>query len=154
MTFIANQPDQEQDEIITSDFWPDVSISEFKDLMRVGGTAVTIPRIKQAVINAIMTLNSELSEKLAIWQAEGFTSLDAVPSPSINGESQKLATFRTAIFSLANAELIETHPDLSSTREGFDAMSEFDKSKRALRRIAIKSIRSLGDKPSTFISVC
>ncbi|MCT8918998.1 head completion/stabilization protein, partial [Escherichia coli] len=62
MKFVAPEQAPEQAEIIkNTPFWPDVDLSEFRNVMRTDGT-VTQPRLKQVALSAISEVNAELYE--------------------------------------------------------------------------------------------
>lgn len=99
-------------------FWGVLSTEEFVSEQRVGGTIIPNERIKNAIINAAIHVDDELTDKRAQWETEGYSSLSAVSAPEFDGVSKLVILFKTAVFCHAAAELIETHPDISATNDG------------------------------------
>ena len=73
--------------VIENDGWfPDVTLADMRDAMRLDGT-VTDARLVQAVVDAILNVNRELAQ----WQGQhaqaGIAALADVPATRINRES-------------------------------------------------------------------
>ena len=76
-----------EDIIRNDDFFPDISLSAFRNQYRADGT-VTEQRLHDALIEAIASVNDELS----IFKAQSeHHFLEQIPAPSINGESVFIA---------------------------------------------------------------
>ena len=104
--------------VVKNDGWfPDIDLQDLRDAMRLDGT-VTEPRLKQAVVDAILHVNRELEDWQAEQQAAGRESLENVPAKTINEESVLLAYYRRAVYSRAKADLIERYRDYDTTSEG------------------------------------
>lgn len=125
MSFIATQPpaadtpaDSEAPATIENDGWfPDISMTAMRDAMRLDGT-VTDPRLKLAVIDAIIHVNAELADWQQRQSDAGYPTLEDVPSKKVAGESIYVACYRRAVYSSAKADLIERYRDFDSTQEG------------------------------------
>ncbi|MDX7784855.1 head completion/stabilization protein [Aeromonas caviae] len=116
--FIANAPTSPAEgEIDSSPFWPAISLPDLRDTVRLDGT-VTTARLKHAVIDAITSVNRDLADWRRAREAEGVTTLAAVPGEVINGESAYLHSYRRAIYAMTRANLLERYTDYSATDDG------------------------------------
>lgn len=116
--FIANAPTSPAEgEIDSSPFWPAISLPDLRDTVRLDGT-VTTARLKHVVIDAITSVNRDLADWRRAREAEGVTTLAAVPGEVINGESAYLHSYRRAIYALTRANLLERYADYSATGDG------------------------------------
>lgn len=105
------------DFIVTNDGWfPDIDLKNLREAMRLDGT-VTHARLKQAVIAAIIYVNTDLET----WQEDqkkSHPSLDAMPAARIANESTLTVNYRRAVYCMAKADLIERYRDYDTTAEG------------------------------------
>ncbi|GKQ96473.1 head completion/stabilization protein [Aeromonas hydrophila] len=116
--FIANAPTSPAEgEIDSSPFWPAISLPDLRDTVRLDGT-VTTARLKHAVIDAITSVNRDLADWRRAREAEGVTTLGAVPGEVINGESAYLHSYRRAVYAMTRANLLERYTDYSATGDG------------------------------------
>lgn len=116
--FIATAPTApDEGEIANSPFWPAISLADLRDTVRLDGT-VTTARITQAVVDAITSVNRDLADWRSERQAEGHTTLAAVPSEVINNESVHLHSYRRAVYAMTRANLLERYTDYSATGDG------------------------------------
>ncbi|WP_323890561.1 head completion/stabilization protein [Aeromonas caviae] len=116
--FIANAPTSPAEgEIDSTPFWPAISLPDLRDTVRLDGT-VTTARLKHAVIDAITSVNRDLADWRRAREAEGVTTLAAVPGEVINGESAYLHSYRRAVYALTRANLLERYADYSATGDG------------------------------------
>ncbi|WP_439824562.1 head completion/stabilization protein [Aeromonas caviae] len=116
--FIANAPTSPAEgEINSSPFWPAISLPDLRDTVRLDGT-VTTARLKHAVIDAITSVNRDLADWRRAREAEGVTTLAAVPGEVINGESAYLHSYRRAVYAMTRANLLERYADYSATGDG------------------------------------
>ena len=116
--FIANAPTSPAEgEIDSSPFWPAISLADLRDTVRLDGTATTA-RLKHAVIDAITSVNRDLADWRRAREAEGVTTLAAVPGEVINGESAYLHSYRRAVYAMSRANLLERYTDYSATGDG------------------------------------
>lgn len=116
--FIATAPTApDEGEITNSPFWPAISLPDLRETVRLDGT-VTTARLKHAVIDAITSVNRDLADWRRARQAEGHTTLAAVPSEVINGESVHLHSYRRAVYAMTRANLLERYTDYSATGDG------------------------------------
>ena len=98
-------------------WWPDIDTAKARDALRIDGS-VTEPRMRTALIIAMLTVNDELATFQATQQALGFTGLADVPAPTIDGESRNVVLYMRAVYSTAHADLIEKYRNLDTTADG------------------------------------
>lgn len=104
--------------VISNDgFFPDVNPDDARAAERITDT-ITAERLVYALANAMMTVNSELSEWKADQATLGYASMAAVPCPEIAGVKTNLRLYLRAVYALAHADLIERYPDYSLTPAG------------------------------------
>ncbi|WP_447835279.1 head completion/stabilization protein [Aeromonas salmonicida] len=104
-------------EITSSPFWPAISLPDLRETVRLDGT-VTTARLTHAVVDAITSVNRDLADWRSARQAEGHTTLAAVPSEVINNESVHLHSYRRAVYAMTRANLLERYTDYSATGDG------------------------------------
>lgn len=116
--FIATAPTApDEGEITSSPFWPAISLPDLRETVRLDGT-VTTARLTHAVIDAITSVNRDLADWRNARQAEGHTTLAAVPNEVINNESVHLHSYRRAVYAMTRANLLERYTDYSATGDG------------------------------------
>ncbi|WP_324037534.1 head completion/stabilization protein [Aeromonas dhakensis] len=116
--FIANAQTAPDEGKVTSDpFWPDISLADLRDTVRLDGT-VTTKRLTHAVIDAVTSVNRDLAKWRTARQAEGNATLAAVPGELINNESAHLHSYRRAVYAMTRANLLERYTDYSATGDG------------------------------------
>ena len=121
-----------EDIIRNDNFFPDISLSDFRNQYRADGT-VTEQRLQDALIEAIASVNDELSTFKA--QSE-HNFLEQIPATSINGESVLIYRYKRAVNCLALANLYERYASYDSTNDGEKKMDLLKDSINELRRDA------------------
>lgn len=106
------------DQVINNDgWWPNVDPAEARDILRLDGT-VSVARLREALVIAIGSVNTEL----AIWQAAqaalAIATLADVPAPSIGGTSRLVDLYGRAVRCRAGAYLVERYRNLDITDKG------------------------------------
>ncbi|EJD6045554.1 head completion/stabilization protein [Providencia rettgeri] len=147
MDFVSPEPANEKDETLTSGaFWPEINTRAFRESMRVDGT-VTQSRLIEALKNAIIETNRELS---SFQQQEihlGYQTLEAVPANKItHGEidvSELVILYRRAVFSAAKANLIERYRDIDTTPNGSKKADDLALNIDDLQRDAVWAIQRI-----------
>lgn len=145
MSFIATAPQASGDEpeLVTADgWWPDLSLSEFRDEIRMPDI-VTTARIVAALRNGMIHVAAELAPWRAKREEEGHASLAAIPAPEFGGISRLVALFVRAAFHVAAADLTERHRDFSATNDGDDRSEEYLKLAADYRRESVWAIRDI-----------
>lgn len=156
MSFIATEDLTSADTgpiIIENDGWfPNIDLSLMRDAMRLDGT-VTDPRLKQAVIAAIIHVNSELSVWQKTQQLNSIATLADVPSSTVNKESVLIAKYQRAIYSTAKADLIERYRDYDTTGEGNKKAEWLDNSPDEQRRNAHWAVADILQRTHTTVEL-
>ncbi|WCH27896.1 head completion/stabilization protein [Aeromonas salmonicida] len=116
--FIATAPTAPDEGVIAnSPFWPAISLPDLRETVRLDGT-VTTARLTHSVVDAITSVNRDLADWRNARQAEGHSTLAAVPSEVINNESVHLHSYRRAVYAMTRANLLERYTDYSATSDG------------------------------------
>ncbi|MBO9725152.1 MAG: head completion/stabilization protein [Novosphingobium sp.] len=149
MTFIANPPstDIEQpdapDTVIRNDgFFPDIDPAGVRADARIS-ESVTAPRLRAAILGAIMAVEYDLRAFAARSIAAGHATLADVPSPQLDGQSLQLIRYHRAVSLYAKAELVERYRDFDTTSAGGNQADELTPSIGELRRDALHAVRDI-----------
>lgn len=120
------------------DFYPSLSLSDFRKFMRVDDT-VSLDRIIEQMHMAIMMINHDIS---------GWRSQQTAATLAVIG-TDKLRAYRMAVYNRTKALIIENYRDIDTTGDGHakaDAMeSRIDtylQRSREMQRIVIASSRT------------
>ncbi|MDF2073200.1 head completion/stabilization protein [Pseudomonas mendocina] len=128
---------------LTNDgFWPDIDANHLRERQRIGGD-VSNPRLEEAAVAAIISVNRELYSLKLRYMAQGHDTLSAVPADQIQAESALIHIYRRAIYSTASAEVAERYRTYSATNSGAAKAEEEDQSADDYRRDARFAIRDL-----------
>src|SRR5690606_29131004 len=95
-------------------FFPEISVTEFRESMRIDGT-VTDERAAHALQAAMYDANSQLANWAETQQAAGHQSLIAVTPPPWYPADAFRNLYLRAVWSLAKANLVERYRDFDST---------------------------------------
>lgn len=140
--FIANGATSTAHPITQGGFWPDLDGTHLRAAMRLT-SAVTDARLEVATFNAIIEANRELATYRAAREAEGHSTLAAVPAEQLKEESVLVHLYRRVIYCNTAAELIERYQGFDATNSGEQRASEEESSPDQLRRDARKALRTI-----------
>ncbi|WP_133624036.1 head completion/stabilization protein [Erwinia sp. LJJL01] len=98
-------------------FWPEIRLSDVRRDMRLNGL-VTTDRLKHAATESVLSVNRQLAEWRVGQQAEGYQSLEAVPSEEINDTTEYVFLYQRAVYCAAKALLTEGYRDVDTTGQG------------------------------------
>lgn len=147
MKFVAPEPAPEQAEVIkNTPFWPDVSLSEFRSVMRTDGT-VTQPRLRQVLLTAISEVNAELFDFRNRQRMLGWQALAEVPSDVLDGKNERIQHYLSAVYCWARAVLNERYQDYDATASGVKRGEELAEASGDLWRDARWAISRVQDAP-------
>ncbi|MDY4279938.1 MAG: head completion/stabilization protein [[Pasteurella] mairii] len=136
----AVETDEQENDIIQNDgYFPDMSISDFRNQTRIDGT-VTTQRLTDAMIEAMASVNHELAMFKTQYSA---ASLALVEGSHIHGESLLVYRYKRAVHCLAAANLYERYLSYDSTNDGEKKMELLQESINRLRRDARFAIADL-----------
>ncbi len=141
MSFIANGSHQNQqaEKVTNNGFFPEISIDYFREVMRVE-QPISNPRTKQAILDAIISVNNELKAWPAI---QNFNSLANVPCEQYGEISQYEHHYQSAVFNKAKALLLENYRDFDSTKSGHERADQMEERVDDYLRRSRESIRRL-----------
>lgn len=120
MSFIATAPAPrtEPPQTVGNDgFFPDIDLANARETLRLDGT-VTEPRLRFALVGAMLEAGNSLAAWKAVQRANGYTQLQDVPAEKIDGATRLEHAYRRAVYSLAKADLIERMTDYDATAAG------------------------------------
>jgi hypothetical protein len=120
--FVANGT-AEGGRITSSPFWPSIDLDNLRATLRIDNS-VTAPRLKTAVINAVISVHDELETWRAAQETAGYMTLADVPSKQIEGESIQVHLYRRAIEAATGAEICERYRSYDTTKSGNDKAEE------------------------------
>ncbi|MBD8169535.1 head completion/stabilization protein [Erwinia persicina] len=103
--------------ITSGTFWPEIRLADVRRDMRLNGL-VTTDRLKHSTTESVLNVNRQLAEWRLGQQAEGYLSLDAVPSDVINDTTEVIFRYRRAVYCAAKALLTEGYRDVDTTGQG------------------------------------
>jgi len=140
---IAPPPASPAEAVVTNDgFFPDVDPVTLREAYRIRD-AVTPARLREAIVTSIITAGDDLAVWAAGQKAQGYTTLAAVPAPTIGGDSRLVALYRTAIGSYTRAQLVERQADMDLTGAGQRQVTDLADTPAELRRDAVYAIRAM-----------
>lgn len=154
MSFITTSPLPETVTTIISNstFWPDIDLSQLRDAVRIDGT-VTDKRLTHAVINAISSVNRDLSDWRQEQKTAGATTLNDVEAEEINGESELTQLYLRAVYATTKANLIERYRDYDATGDGHKSADKLELSADDLYRDARFAIRDIIGETHTTVEL-
>lgn len=143
LPIVDNDDDAPVVAVITNDgFFPDIDPALFASEMRIRD-GVTPARRRRALIEAMITVGNQLVGWRDQRLLAGMSTLAAVASPKIDGESRLVQLYRTAVFSEAKAKLVERYRDADITKAGKDQVEDLEPSIGELRRDSIYAVRDM-----------
>lgn len=135
-------PGAAETKITSSPFWPDVEPTSIREAHRIDGT-VTAPRLREALIEAIASVNEELDAWRAARVLEGRATLADVPAPVISDVSVHVHRYQRAVGCMAKAMLIERYRDFDTTAAGHQNGDQLENPIDDLRRDARWAISAI-----------
>lgn len=128
---------------ITNDgWWPDLDGEAVRAALRLDAS-ISDTRLEVALVNAILSVNDELSAYKDAQLANGHANLAAVPGPLIQDIKRPVHHYRRAVYCTAGAELAERYRTYDSTNAGDKNAEELTPSIDEYRRDARWAIRDL-----------
>lgn len=143
-----------ESQIDAGGFWPALDINHFRDSMRIGNQSIPDPRVREAVMGAIVIADDNLSTWRAQHEAAGIDALKDVPSRGLTqGETYLTLLWRRAVYAFAAADLIETHRDVAATPLGVKQADQQSLTPDDHRRNAIHAIRTIRGERRTSVEL-
>jgi len=136
-SFVVTVPAAAQAEaaITSSAFWPDVEPDKIRAAQRID-TTITIERLREALIDAIASVNTELSAWRIAQIASGHAILSDVPAEEVDNTSINIHRYLRAVGCMAKASLIERTRDYDTTAAGNKQTDQLETPIDDLRRDA------------------
>lgn len=125
-----------------SGFWPDIDPAHLREAMRIDDT-ITAGRLLGAAVEAMASVNGELTAWRHRQQAAGHATAHDVPAEAIGGESIVLARYRRAVYCRAKAMLLERYRDFDTTGDGHQRADLMESPIDELRRDAAWAIADI-----------
>lgn len=146
-------PAQPAAEPVDHDSWfPGVDLTALRAQARLRDS-VTPERLREAVLSALIWVGDQLADWQAAQIAAGYTTLGAVPSTAIMGESRKLILYRQAVAAWTKALVVERYRDTDLTGAGDRRADDLDPSVGELRRDAIHAVRAILGRTRTDVEL-
>ncbi|EPJ56361.1 MAG: hypothetical protein OFPI_00280 [Osedax symbiont Rs2] len=150
--FIAAGACTEDTVIGNADFFTQIDPGLFRELMRLD-SAVTNPRIRQALIDAMGKVNTDLATWKNLQIENGYALLADVPADKIDGKSIHENDYQRAVYCFAKAEITERYQDYDSSGSGVSKAEEMQATIDDYRRQAILAIRRILGQPQSTIEL-
>lgn len=144
MSFIISSPTIPENEtpIASSAFWPEVDPTKIRENQRIDGT-ITAARLRDALIEAVATVNTELASWRIMREVEGSATLSDVPCETIDTISINVHRYMRAVGCYAKASLIERYRDFDTTASGNKKADQLESPIDDLRRDARWAINDI-----------
>ena len=136
MNFLGNPPSPTaaEEPVVANDGWfPDIDLAKLRATARLDGT-VTPERLRYSAVQAVLSINAELAVYKGAHQLLGHAKLDDVPAPKVDGKSAQIARYLRAVYSYAQADLVERYRDFDTTGAGDKAADKLELRDGDLRR--------------------
>lgn len=157
MSFIATEPatapqQPPQAATVANDgFFPDIELPRLRNTARLDGT-MTDERLRNAVVEAVISINAELAAWKTTQQLAGVNSL-AQLEPKVDGEAVQLRRYLTAIYRTVKADLNEQYRNFDATKSGTDEADKLEQMVETERRAARWAVRDLLGLPRTTVEL-
>lgn len=148
MSFIATDP-APATTVITNGWFPGIDIGAMREAMQLSGD-VTDARLKQALLPAMIDVNTQLAHWRMAQQASGHLAMADVPADQLDGVSVLVHNYTSAVFCLATALIYERHTGYDDKR---DTSVERQMPVDDLRRDALRAIAHITNTRSTVIEL-
>ncbi|HIB8991117.1 TPA: head completion/stabilization protein [Citrobacter braakii] len=163
-TVILNKPDELQDVpgvvipapevsatvIANTFFFPDVDPKRIRELMRLEQT-VSDARLRNAIKSGMAETNAELYDYRARQIAAGFKQLADVPAEEIDGESERVFHYLSAVTAMTTATLYERYRGADATGKGDKKADSVETVIDDLWRDMRWAVARLQDKPRCIV---
>lgn len=132
--FTANASHTSKDQDVASDaFWPVIALDALRGAVRLTGD-VTADRLRAAVVASLIDVNGELAPLRQRLEAHGHAELGAAPAPVIDGKSQLVQQYLSAIYSATGVKLYERFRSYDATAQGAQRAEDLTPTIDELRR--------------------
>lgn len=150
--FIANGQQHDQAPIVGDGFWPVIEPAVVAATVRIGGE-LSQPRLRAALLNAVMVVNAELTTYRHDQEAAGHARLEDVPSNKLDGETLQVHRYRRAVACALLAEIHERYRSFDATASGQQRADDLTPSIDECRRDLRWAIRDFLGKPRNTVDL-
>ena len=144
--FIANGTAANEPTIENDGFWPAIDPAALRARMRLDG-AVAEPRLRAAIIAAVLTANDELTTWKARQLAAGHAKLEDVPAPKVDSKSRLVQLYLRVVTCATAAEVAERYRSYDTAAAGNQRADDLTPSIDELRRDVRWAIRDFLGTP-------
>ena len=129
--------------------WPSVYPAKFRAVMRLDGT-VNAERARAALIDAILRVQTELSDWLAASDPTGCATFDnaVANDPQIDDLPRRAHHYIGAVYCYAAAKLNDRMANFDATHQGMNRADETMPSTHTLERDGLTHVRAIKGAPS------
>lgn len=131
-------------------FFPDVDPKRVRELMRLEHT-VSDARLRNAIKTGMAETNAELYDYRTRQISAGFKLLADVPAEEIDGESERIFHYLSAVTAMATATLYERYRGVEATGKGDKKADSVESTIDELWRDMRWSVARLQDKPRCIV---
>ncbi|HHA2449405.1 TPA: head completion/stabilization protein [Stenotrophomonas maltophilia] len=133
-SFVANaSPVPKQPNVTAGAFWPEIDVAVLRETIRVPGD-IQAPRMRSAVVSAVMDVTRELEAWQAGKEAAGYATLADVPAQMIDGSTRLVHLFLRAVGCATAVELHERYRSYDATAQGNQRAEELTPTIDEIRR--------------------
>lgn len=152
MGFVADTPAQPENPIVNggtgNSFWPDIDPQHCRTVMRFDHS-ITPQRLRDALINAMLSINLDNADWVAQCQFDGKSTLADISDLQVGGENANINLYQRAVYCLAKADLLERYADFDSTGSGSQRAEQLNETVDDYRRQSILAVRHLTGRAIT-----
>lgn len=152
MSFLPAQNPAAEPDITNAVFYPDISPTDCRNAVRLEQN-ITAERLRMALVEAIKFVNTQLNQWKLDQMAVGIGVLEEVNADQIDGESEHVSSYRSAVYYLAKADLLEQYRDYDTTATGSQRAEEKDETADDYRRKGLLAINNIQARPHTIVEL-
>jgi len=144
--FIANGTAGNEAEITNDGFWPAIDPNALRARIRLDGS-VSAERLRAAVVDAILTANTELAAWKSQQLAAGRAKLEDVSAVQVDGKPRLVQLYLRIVACATAAEVAERYRSYDTTAAGNQRADDLTPSIDELRRDVRWAIRDFLGTP-------
>lgn len=144
--FIATPPTPETPEdsvIVVDDWFPEISLINIRDTIRMGENVVTHARLEAAVLGALVTALRHLADWRSAHASRGVASLADIDDIAMMGTARPVVLWQRIVRFYTAAEIADGHRDITATDEGQIRAEEENMTADQYRRLAHNAVTDL-----------
>jgi len=115
--FVAINPIKPQEILTNSPFWPDMDLATVRAVAKLDGT-IPDTRLRQALLIAMDSVNSELAAWQQQQQGQGYVQLADIPGLPLAGQHRLVMQYFQAVVCTATVDLLEQLRSYDSSGAG------------------------------------